>query len=79
MLDRKQFFCLGGRDMRFRKGKACWVSRHIADGWTLGLAVGNDKVKNTGVIFQSEKDVQKALHCNIVFIHKSTDKQEDKR
>lgn len=50
--------------------KCCWLAQEFKKGWKLGFCIDNDKplwLRN--VLFANEKECQKALNKNIVFVH----------
>jgi hypothetical protein len=47
----------------------CWVSKQDKNGWSLGFALDERTVWVTGIRFETEKEVEKAMKSNIVFVH----------
>ena len=55
--------------------KTCWVAKHYRNGWGLGFCIENKPtVWLSGIRFKSEKDVEKVLKNNIVFVYMAEDK-----
>ena len=53
------------------KAKGCWLAKETKRGWKLYLCIGEKLTfLLPGLTFNSESDVKKALHYNIVFVHR---------